>query len=301
MPHVRTDDGVALYYEETGSGEPILFIHEFAGDYRAWEPQMRHFGRSLPLHRLQRPRAIHAVGRARMLPRPLLPGPSPPRRACGAGPSRDRARPRSSGSRWAASRPFTSASITPTVPSRSWLRGAGMGPSATGEELFRCGDGERPRRFIETASVAAFADRYAEGPTRVQFQNKDPRGWAEFREQLAEHSLRGSANTMRGVQSRRPSIYDLEDRMRELRVPTLVLTGDEDDPCLTPNVFMKRTIPSAALVTLPNSGHTINIEEPQLYNQAVDWFLTQVRSGRWPQRDMPGRRPARSSACPTMK
>ena len=48
---------------------------------------------------------------------------------------------------------------------------------------------------------------------------------------------------------------------------------------------MKRTIPSAALITLPNSGHTINIEEPLLFNQALEWFLNQVRSGRWPQRD----------------
>ena len=164
------------------------------------------------------------------------------------------------------------------------VAGCGYGAERDRQEQFRT-ETEATASFIETASVAAFADRYAQGPTRVQFQNKDPRGWAEFREQLAEHSLRGSANTMRGVQSRRPSIYDLEDRMRALRTPTLILTGDEDDPCLTPNVFMKRTIPSAALITLPNAGHTINIEEPFLFNQAVDWFLGQVRSGRWPQRD----------------
>ena len=160
------------------------------------------------------------------------------------------------------------------------VAGCGYGAERDRREQFRA-ETENIVRFIESASVAAFADRYAEGPTRVQFQNKDPRGWAEFREQLAEHSLRGAANTMRGIQGRRPSIYDLEDGMREIRVPTLVLTGDEDDPCLTPNVFMKRTIPSAALITLPNSGHTINIEEPLLFNQALEWFLTQVRSGRW--------------------
>ena len=45
MPHLTTDDGVKLYYEETGSGIPIVFVHEFAGDYRAWEPQVRYFSR----------------------------------------------------------------------------------------------------------------------------------------------------------------------------------------------------------------------------------------------------------------
>ena len=45
MPHLTTDDGVKLYYEETGRGIPIVFIHEFAGDYRSWEQQVRYFAR----------------------------------------------------------------------------------------------------------------------------------------------------------------------------------------------------------------------------------------------------------------
>jgi pimeloyl-ACP methyl ester carboxylesterase len=44
MPYATTDDGVKLYFEETGSGAPVIFVHEFAGDHRSWEPQMRHFG-----------------------------------------------------------------------------------------------------------------------------------------------------------------------------------------------------------------------------------------------------------------
>jgi|SRR5829696_6586014 len=47
MPFARTDDGVRLHYEETGSGSAIVFVHEFAGDHRSWEPQLRHFGRVL--------------------------------------------------------------------------------------------------------------------------------------------------------------------------------------------------------------------------------------------------------------
>ena len=68
-------------------------------------------------------------------------------------------------------------------------------------------------------------------------------------------------------------------------MPILILTGDEDEPCLIPNVFLKYTVPSAALQVLPNSGHTINIEEPAAFNVAVSDFLAQVESGRWPMRD----------------
>ncbi len=281
MPHATSSDGVRLYFEETGSGEPIVFIHEFAGDYRAWEPQVRHFSRAY------RCIAYNARGYS---PSDVPEDP--------ASYSQDIARldavaildhleierahviGLSMGG-------FAALHFGLHHPDRARslvVAGCGYGAERERREQFRA-ETEATAHLIETADGAAFAERYAQGPTRVQFQNKDPRGWTEFREQLAEHSLRGAANTMRGVQGRRPSIYDLEDRMHAMRVPTLILTGDEDDPCLAPNVFMKRTIPSAALITLPNSGHTINIEEPLLFNQALEWFLGQVRSGRWPERD----------------
>jgi len=46
MPHLTTDDKVKLYYEETGTGTPVVFVHEFAGDVRSWEPQLRELGRT---------------------------------------------------------------------------------------------------------------------------------------------------------------------------------------------------------------------------------------------------------------
>jgi pimeloyl-ACP methyl ester carboxylesterase len=164
------------------------------------------------------------------------------------------------------------------------VAGCGYGAERDQREQFRR-ETQATADLIESSGAEAFAGTYAEGPTRVQFQNKDPRGWREFRDQLAEHSLTGAANTMRGVQRNRPSLFDLEDQMKELTVPTLVMTGDEDEPCLVPNLFMKRTIRSSALVVLPNAGHTINIEEPDMFNRSVDDFITQVRAGRWPMRD----------------
>jgi len=119
----------------------------------------------------------------------------------------------------------------------------------------------------------------------VQFENKDPRGFAQFKKELAEHSALGSANTQVGVQGQRPSLYDLLDKMRALTIPTLILTGDEDWPCLAPSLLLKREIPSAALAVMPNCGHTINIEEPAAFNAHLDEFFRIVESGRWPTRD----------------
>jgi pimeloyl-ACP methyl ester carboxylesterase len=133
--------------------------------------------------------------------------------------------------------------------------------------------------------MAAAADSYALGAARVQLQNKDPRGWAEFRRMLAEHSARGSALTLRGVQKGRPSLFELVEQMQQIRVPTLIIAGDEDDPCIEASILMKRTIPSAALVMLPRSGHAINLEEPALFNQFLEQFFHQVESGRWQLRD----------------
>jgi pimeloyl-ACP methyl ester carboxylesterase len=133
--------------------------------------------------------------------------------------------------------------------------------------------------------MAKFAEKYAYGPTRVQFENKDPRGFAQFKKELAEHSALGSANTQVGVQGQRPSLYDLLDKMRALTIPTLILTGDEDWPCLAPSLLLKREIPSAALAVMPNCGHTINIEDPDQFNRLVGDFIVQVEAGRWPKRD----------------
>jgi pimeloyl-ACP methyl ester carboxylesterase len=131
----------------------------------------------------------------------------------------------------------------------------------------------------------AFAEVYGTSAARVQLQAKDPRGWREFVDQLAEHSPLGAANTMRGVQAKRPSLYDLEERFKGLAVPTLIIAGDEDDNSSQPSIFLKRTIPASGLLVLPKTGHTINLEEPAAFNQAVADFLAQVAAGRWLPRD----------------
>jgi pimeloyl-ACP methyl ester carboxylesterase len=91
--------------------------------------------------------------------------------------------------------------------------------------------------------------------------------------------------TQLGVQRERPSLYDLEDRLRAMRTPMLIMTGDEDWPCLLPNIYLKEVVPSAGLYVMPNSGHTINLEEPAAFNREVHDFIAKVDAGRWPERD----------------
>jgi pimeloyl-ACP methyl ester carboxylesterase len=280
MPHLTTDDSVKLYYEDTGSGIPIVFVHEFAGDHRAWEPQARWFAR--------RYRCI--TYNARGYPPSDVP-------SDGERYSQDRARDDiravldalhidkahvvglSMGG-------FATLHFGFTYPQRARslvIAGCGYGAAPDKRTQFADESEAAAQRFA--AGMAKAAEAYALGPTRVQFQNKDPRGWREFADQLAEHSSEGAAYTMRGVQKRRPSLYELTDKMRSITAPTLIVTGDEDWPCLEPGLLMKRTIPTAGLVVMPNAGHTINLEEPTAFNQHLSDFFHAVDAGAWRKRD----------------
>lgn len=281
MPHLTTDDNIKLYYEEVGSGIPIVFVHEFAGDVRSYEMQMRYFG--------QRYRCI--AFNARGYPPSDVPD-------NGALYSQERARDDiravldalqldkahivglSMGG-------FAALHFGFTYPDRARslvIAGCGYGAAPDKRAQFAV-EAEAAARQFEQAGMAKAAAGYALGPTRVQFQNKDPRGWQEFADQLAAHSTEGSARTMRGVQARRPSLFDLVDKMKTISAPTLIMTGDEDWPCLEPGLLMKRTIPTAALVVMPNAGHTINLEDPNAFNQHIADFFHAVDVGSWRKRD----------------
>ena len=146
-------------------------------------------------------------------------------------------------------------------------------------------DTETMARRFETLGTPAAITTYQIGPARVQYQNKDPRGFREFCGQFAEHSALGSANTLRGVQARRPSIYRLERGLARMKVPAHIVTGDEDNQCLEPGIFIKRVCPAARLTVVADTGHAVNVEEPDLFNRLTEDFLTLVDSGRWRPRD----------------
>jgi pimeloyl-ACP methyl ester carboxylesterase len=292
MPTITTDDGVRLHCEDTGSGTPIVFVHEFAGDSRSWEPQVRHFSR--------RYRCI--TYNARGYPPSDVPGDferySQER-------VRDDLRCVIEGLGLQAPH-IVGLSMGAFATLHFGMRYCAQGTPALARSLTLagCGTGAHPAVYapfqaearaladgIAQHGMAHFASTYGHGPARVPFRTKDPRGFAEFARQLAEHSALGSANTMRGYQARRPCLYELTQEMARIDVPVLVMTGDEDEPCLEPSLLVKRTIAKAGLAMLPCSGHAINLEEPALFNRLLEDFLHQVDNGRWPERDA-ARRPS---------
>ena len=280
MAYAAAKDGTRLYFEEAGSGTPLLFIHEFAGDLRSWEPQLRFFSsyfrciaynaRGFPPSDIPEDAARYSQEQARddalsVLDHLKL------ERAHVVGLSMGG---------------FAALHFGISYPQRARslvVAGCGYGAAPDKKESFRA-ECEAAAASFE-ANWAEAASKYALGPTRVQLQNKDPRGWAEFARQLTEHSSKGQALTMRGVQMKRPSLWELTDRMKQIKVPTLIVTGDEDDPCLEPGLLMKRHIPSAGLVVIPWSGHTINIEEPEVFNRILLEFFVRVDEGRAAPRD----------------
>ncbi len=281
MPSATTDDGIRLHYEESGEGTPLIFVHEFAGDHRSYEAQLRHFGRryravafnarGYPPSDVPEPVSAYAQARAADDILAILDHLGAPKAHV-------------SGISMGA---FATLHFGLRHPDRALslcLGGCGYGAEPERQALFRA-EADATAEMLRRDGMAAFAERYAVGPTRVQFETKDPRGHAEFKRMLAEHSALGSANTQAGVQKGRPSLYDLTDELGRMTVPTLIVAGDEDWPCLAPSLMLKRVIPSAALAMLPNTGHALSVEEPDAYNRLLDDFLAQVESGRWPMRD----------------
>jgi pimeloyl-ACP methyl ester carboxylesterase len=271
-------NGARIHYEESGEGPPVVWSHEFAGDHRSWAAQVEHFDRFY--------RNVVYDHRG-------YPPSSVPEDAAAYGED------------------LLVADLLGLMDhlgvERAHLVGLSMGASVVlnfalahpgrcrGIVVAGCGTGSSDREAFERmarATVALLRERgmaeaareYARSPTRLPLLRKSPGAYARFVAQLSEHSALGSALTFENVQLRRPSVFALEDRLRALRVPALLVVGDEDEPCIDSNVFMKRRIPSAGLLVLPNTGHAVNLEEPAAFNAAVADFFGHVERGRWPLR-----------------
>ena len=280
MPYAMSN-GVTLYYEEAGKGAPIVFVHEFADDLYSWEPQLRFFSRryrciafnargyppsDVPKGASNYSQAIATDDIANVMRHLKL------RKAHIIGCSMGGLATLHFGLRY----PRMALSLT--------VVGAGYGSDPDKRTQFLRDTETMARRFEELGTQEAIKP-YQIGPSRVQFQNKDPRGFAHFCAEFAKHSALGSANTLRGVQARRPTIYSLERKLAKLKVPLHIITGDEDNNCLEPGVFIKRVCPSAWLTVVPATGHAVNVEEPDLFNRLTLKFLGQVESRRWRPRD----------------
>lgn len=272
MPEFALSDGCRLYAESTGSGVPIVFVHEFAGDHRNWEQQVRHLAR--------RHRCITFNARGY----PPSDVPESPEQYSQAQAVTDIANVlRHFGIAQAhvvglSMGGYAALNFGLTHPEMALslvVAGAGHGSDPEGRDEFLRSSGELADRLL-TLGMAEGIVHYANSPIRRRYREKDPRGFAEFNRQFAEHSALGSALTTRGVQMRRPTIYALREPMRRLQVPTLIVTGDDDGPCIEPALFMKRHIPDARLWVVPRSSHPVNLEEPEAFNRVLADFIDEI-------------------------
>ena len=281
MAQAITSDGVRLHYEAAGAGSAIVFVHEFGGNHWSWEPQVSAFSRR---HRCLTfaargfppsnvPQDVSAYSQARATDDIF-----DVMDAAGIGQAH------LVGLSMGGFAVLHAGLQRPDRVLSIAAAGAGYGAERQHEAYFRDISDQVATNF-ERLGAAAFAPVYAEGASRVQFQAKDPRGWQLFADRLGQHSSLGAANTMRGVQMRRPSLYDLEAEFRAMAAPLLVMVGDEDDHCLQPGMFLKRTVPASGLAVFPKTGHTLNLEEPELFNRLLAEFIAQVEAGRWLPRD----------------
>ena len=274
MPYFSAD-GTNLFYEVTGSGTPLLFSHEFAGDYTSWDLQVRHFARKYQV----------ITYNARGYPPSDVP--DDPGQY-----SQDQ------------SVEDIKLLLDHLNIDQAYLCGLSMGGSAIlnfgikypnmarGLIVASAGSGsDDPEQFRKSGGTLADAllsdgmangiQQYATGPTRIQLRRKDPKTWDDFYQGLCSHSAQGSALTFRGIQMKRESLYTLESDLKNMTIPTLIIIGDEDYPCVNPAIFMKKNIQSSGLSVLPQSGHAINLEDPDLFNQAVQHFISSIENGAW--------------------
>ncbi|MBF0277131.1 MAG: alpha/beta hydrolase [SAR324 cluster bacterium] len=281
MPYV-TSHGVQLYFEEAGSGEPILFIHEFADDLRSWELQMSYFSRryrciaynargyppsDIPEKQQEYSQNLATDDIANVLK--------------GLGLKKAHVVGLSMGS-------FAALHFGIRYPEMAFsITVAGTGYGALSENHEQLQQEARTRAdLLENEGFGENGGTYALTPPRLTFKKKDPRGWLAFAKRLSEHSALGSAQTLRGVQAQRPGFAEMEKDLKKFAVPLLLIAGDEDDPSLEATLFLKKTVPSAALWVFPKTGHSMNLEEPDLFNKALQDFISAVSANRWEIRDL---------------
>ena len=270
--------GVEIFYQDFGQGYPLILSHEFAGSWESWKQQIGFFSRQFRVivynDRGYPPSSVPADASAY----------SEEQSVEDLKQLMDALRIEQAhvgGLSMGGSLTLKFGIAHPERCRSLIIAGAGSGTTHH-EDWMR--DVEITARIFEEKGTAAVAEYYTRGPARVQLLDKDPSGWREFYELFLQHSATGSAHTFRQVQGKRKTIFDVEQEMRDVEVPALILVGDEDELCLEPALFMKRVLPNAGLAILPKCGHTINLEEPALFNSLVLDFLTRVEHGAWHRR-----------------
>jgi len=97
----------------------------------------------------------------------------------------------------------------------------------------------------------------------------------EMREAMGHHrSAQGLAHAARGMLAQEGS--QVIDALATIRVPTLIVVGDQDQPFLAPSEYMAKKIPGARLAVIPGAGHSSNLDQAEAFNRVLREFLESV-------------------------
>ncbi len=273
----KTSDGVTLAVRMAGDGAPVVFLHEFSGDLRSWAPQFAHFQ--------SRYRCI--AFNARGYPPSEVPGEV-------AHYSQERAADDVAdvlrgfgidsahlvGLSMGGFAALHTAIRHPTLVRSLVIAGCGYGAKPT--ESADYGNAmKREADHAEAIGMRAYTEEMGGSRYARLLQLKDGQAWTTFVTELNEHSVAGMATTLRGVLATRPSLWHIQTQIAAIAQPTLLVIGDEDTPCIEPNLFLKHTLPDSALCIMPRTGHLPNLEEPERFNAIVGRFLSSVEDGSW--------------------
>lgn len=263
-------NGIDLYYEDHGQGEPFVLVHEFAGSTKSWKAQIEAFRQT---HRVM-------VYNCRGYPPSSVPegteSYSQDISVEDLNGFLDHLQIDSAvigGLSMGGSIALNFAIRHPNKVKALILAAAGSGSD---DKIRFARDFEIIAKSIDQEGPAAVGDRYLRGPTRLPLERKNPKAWRTLRDEFALQSPRGLVNTILGAIITRPTFYELETSLRSLNIPTLILAGEEDAPVVGPSRFLSTTMPRAALRIFPGAGHTLNLEEPEAFNSAILEFLRKM-------------------------
>jgi len=275
MPYVQSD-GARLYYETAGSGTPIVFVHEFSGDLWSWEKQIQHFSRNY------RCVAFNARGY------PPSDVPTAPKHYSHSKAIDD-----------------VAAMMRHLKIPKAHIVGCSMGSRTTLDfglryprmalsvTMIGIGSGGDPRQADFKEKAEARAKLYEEGglaevlkglrvaPNRIQLKRKNPRAFDEFCQRFMNHSAQGNALVTRNVMAKRPSLFSMEKKLAAMKVPGLVVVGDEDGGAVESGLFLKQASPAIRLAVAPATGHLVNLEEPDLLHRLIGDFYALVETKKW--------------------
>ena len=90
-------------------------------------------------------------------------------------------------------------------------------------------------------------------------------------QQAVHRSAQGLAHAARGMLAQEGS--QVIDGLATIRVPTLIIVGDQDQPFVAPSEYMAKKIPGARLAVIPGAGHSSNLDQPEVFNRVLREFL----------------------------